>query len=499
MRRKWSIGVALWVGSLCSCEALYGGYSIGNSNNCVVNTALCTAPDQACNPLTRDCEPAILVESADPPAASTEGGDLLTLSGQRFSADLRVRIGGLDAGAVTLISDHSLSVVVPARADARGPMAIEVSHPAGQTVRKDGLFRYYEPTRFGSASPVMLSFTPKYVRSIDCNRDGRTDLVMTDGFGSSVYALLAQADGSLSAPIGSTLASRAFGLALGDVNGDGIPDLAVSQTGPMSTIEVALGTGTGTFVSSTSVTTQNTVGALALGDVNADGKADLAVSDDTKLRVWIGQGNGLFAASSQDTPLAYQAFASGGHMLMRDLNGDAALDIITTNGIDLNFPILFGDGKGAFSDVTSQIFPFGPSAISVADADADGLPDILVALNGNNPSASLMLQGPSRSFRPPILLSGSRNPHTVDLQDLNGDGVVDVLIFSAIAGSNSLAILHAISPARYSAPKIYALPPFPAAAVPLQLDADSRPELFVVHRGAGGSGNFYSVLPNVTP
>lgn len=499
MRRKSFFGAAVLAGSLCSCEALYGGYSIGNSNNCVVNPMLCTAPDQACNPLTRDCEPAILVDTADPPAASTEGGDVLTLSGQRFSADLRVRIGGLDAGAVTLISDRSLSVVVPASVDARGSVAIEVSHPAGQTVRKEGLFRYFEPTRFGTAPPVMLSFTPKYVRSVDCNRDGRADLVMTDGFGSSVYALLAQADGSLSAPLESTLAARAFGLALGDVNGDGIPDLAVSQTGPMSTIEVALGTGTGRFVSSTSVITQNTVGALALGDVDSDGKADLTVSDDTKLRVWIGQGNGLFAASSKDTPLAYQGFASGAHMLLRDLDGDSALDIITTNGSDLNFPILFGDGKGTFSDVTSQIFSFAAGAISVADADADGLPDILVGLNGNNPSAALMLQGPGRSFRPPMPLSGSRNPNSAELQDLNGDGTVDVLIFSAVAGSNALAILHAISPARYVAPKIYALPPFPSSAVPLQLDGDSKLELFVVHRGAGGSGNFYSVLPNVTP
>lgn len=267
---RWKCWIrAVWlVCSLCGCEALYGGYSVGNSNNCVVNQALCQAPDQACNPQTRECEPAILLDAVDPPAAATPGGEILSLSGQRFSADLKVRIGGIDAGPVTLLSDRSLRVVAPPSGDQRGSVAVEILHPAGQTVRKEGLFRYYELTRLGTPQPVALPFAPRHVRSADINQDGRVDLVATDGFSSSIFALLGQGDGRLSAPIATALSARAFGLSLGDVNGDGKTDLAISQTGPMGSIEVALGAGDGTFASSTQVTTQTTVGGFALGDVN---------------------------------------------------------------------------------------------------------------------------------------------------------------------------------------------------------------------------------------
>lgn len=498
---RWKCWIrAVWlVCSLCGCEALYGGYSVGNSNNCVVNQALCQAPDQACNPQTRECEPAILLDAVDPPAAATPGGEILSLSGQRFSADLKVRIGGIDAGPVTLLSDRSLRVVAPPSGDQRGSVAVEILHPAGQTVRKEGLFRYYELTRLGTPQPVALPFAPRHVRSADINQDGRVDLVATDGFSSSIFALLGQGDGRLSAPIATALSARAFGLSLGDVNGDGKTDLAISQTGPMGSIEVALGAGDGTFASSTQVTTQTTVGGFALGDMNSDGKADLVVADDLRLRLFISQGNGTFAAVSQDTALAYQSFRASALVGLHDLNGDASLDVLALNGFDLNFPILTGNGSGAFSERASPIFPSSPNVFSIGDANADGLPDVLVGLGASEPGAALMLQAADRSFRQPLPLSGPRSLSVVEIRDMNGDGVADVVLFSSSMNNGTLSILHGISPARYAAPTTYSVPPFPSLVMALPLSKNPRPELFVVHRGAGGSGNFYSVLSNVTP
>ena len=59
-----------------------------------MNSALCQAPDQACNPVTRECEPAIVISAIDPPVSSVLGGELATLTGQRFTPELRVRVGG---------------------------------------------------------------------------------------------------------------------------------------------------------------------------------------------------------------------------------------------------------------------------------------------------------------------------------------------------------------------------------------------------------------------
>ena len=484
--------------SLCSCESLYGGFFVDNDRNCVVNQALCSVPDQACNTRTRECEPAIFLESVDPPAVPTTGGDLLTISGQRFSSDLRVRIGDVDAGPVTLISDRSLTVVAPVRTGAAGPASIELVHPAGQTTRKDGLLRYYEPVRLGPPQSVALSFTPRHVRSIDLNRDGRADLVMTDSYSQNVFTFLAKGDGTLAAPVMTALSSRAYGLGVGDVNGDGTIDIAVSTSGPTNTIEVALGNSDGTFGSSSSIVTALTLGAFALGDVDSDGKADLVAIDDLNLRVWRGKGDGTFAAS-QDTLLTHQSFGVSGRMLLQDINGDALLDIVALNGRDLYFPILFGDGQGGFRETLSQIFSSSPNSVSIGAVNADGLADLAVGLSGFTIPGSLLLQSAGGSFGQPMNLAGPKILSAIQISDMNSDGVTDAVLFSSNGSNGALAILHGILPARFALPVTFPLPTLPSVMMLMQLDSDSKPDLFVIHRGPGTVGDFYSVLLNVTP
>ena len=135
----------------------------------------------------------------------------------------------------------------------------------------------------------------------------------------------------LRGPLTSTFSGRAYGLAVGDVNGDGFPDVAVSLTGPTSTIEVSLGNGDGTLRTAVPVTTQTTL-ALGLGDFDGDRRADLVAADDLKLRFWHSNGDGSFSTPSTDMPLSYQSFGASGRMWLADFDGDSALDILAING-----------------------------------------------------------------------------------------------------------------------------------------------------------------------
>jgi hypothetical protein len=81
----------------------------------------------------------------------------------------------------------------------------------------------------------------------------------------------------------------------GDFNGDGILDIAVTDS-VNNTVTVLLGSGTGSFIAQSPMPTGSTPRSLAVTDLNGDGKLDLIVADfgSTTLDVFLGNGDGTF-------------------------------------------------------------------------------------------------------------------------------------------------------------------------------------------------------------
>ena len=88
-------------------------------------------------------------------------------------------------------------------------------------------------------------------------------------------------------------------MAIGDVNGDGKPDLAVANYGS-NTVSVLLGNGAGGFGAKTDFATGTGPHSVAIGDLNGDGKPDLAVANDgsNTVSVLLGNGAGGFGAKT---------------------------------------------------------------------------------------------------------------------------------------------------------------------------------------------------------
>ena len=98
-------------------------------------------------------------------------------------------------------------------------------------------------------------------------------------YGSSdVSVLLGTGDGTFQAAVAFPAGRYPLSVAVGDLNGDGMPDLAVANDWS-SDVLVLRGTGDGTFQAAVDVPLPagSNPSSVAVGDFNGDGKPDLAV------------------------------------------------------------------------------------------------------------------------------------------------------------------------------------------------------------------------------
>jgi hypothetical protein len=152
-----------------------------------------------------------------------------------------------------------------------------------------------------SSSSQLLGPSPRFLAVGDFNRDGNPDLIVGDANGS-VLVLFGDGKGNLASPAEIARVSSIASIAVGDFNRDGILDLAVSDP-HSNTATIFFGEGRGTFHRAWSFTLpmQGVSYHLATADFNGDGIPDLAVTnqDQDTFEVLLGNGNGTFTRAPE--------------------------------------------------------------------------------------------------------------------------------------------------------------------------------------------------------
>jgi hypothetical protein len=140
---------------------------------------------------------------------------------------------------------------------------------------------------------------PIWVAVGDFNGDGRIDLAVTASAVGQIDILLGNGDGTFQPPVTYAAGGkRPQSVAVGDFNGDGNLDLVVANTGSQS-VGVLLGNGDGSFQKAASYGVESIPTSVAIGDLNNDGKPDLAVglgcsSCGGGFAIFLGNGDGAF-------------------------------------------------------------------------------------------------------------------------------------------------------------------------------------------------------------
>jgi hypothetical protein len=209
-------------------------------------------------------------------------------------------------------------------------------------------------------------------------------------------------------------------VAIGDLNADGAPDLAVANSNS-NTVSVLFGNGDGTFAPKTDFATGSTPSAVAIGDLNVDGRPDLVVANTSSNTVSIlfGLGSGTF------TPKFDIAVGGPRSLGVGDLNGDVWPDIAVVNGSGVS--VLFGQGGRADFATGS-----GPLTVAIADLNGDGHQDLAVA-NGDvscYSTVSVLLGSGDGTFAPRVDYPAGLGRGSCALGDLNADGHADLAFAS---------------------------------------------------------------------
>src|SRR5438034_1410164 len=188
---------------------------------------------------------------------------------------------------------------------------------------------------------------PASVAAGDFNRDGVLDLATANYGSNTVSVLLGNGDGTFQAA--RTFATAGFNpefVAVGDVNLDGRQDLAVAQSGSTpSLVSVLLGNGDGSFQPARIFATGQGSLSVAIGDVNGDGRPDLVAANyySNDVSVLLGNGDGTFQPA-----LSFDAGNHPSSVAVGDFNGDGRPDLAVSNFTSNNVSVLLGNGDGTF-------------------------------------------------------------------------------------------------------------------------------------------------------
>jgi hypothetical protein len=348
------------------------------------------------------------------------------------------------------------------------------------------------------AASFSAGSSPYGIAAGDFNGDGIPDLAVANNIsGGTVHILLGDGKGAFTA--GGTYSSGGSSprtVAVADFNNDGKPDIAVANYGS-GTVGILYGAGAGGFAPVVTYSTVGNTQGLAIGDFNSDGKPDIATTNwgGGTVGVLLSKSGGGFTATSITTGDSWPD-----DIAAADFNGDGKLDLVVANGFSNTVRILLGNGSGGFS--IGNAYNSGVSwtqGIAVGDFNGDGNKDVVTSGVSSSAVGVLLSDGHGGLGTVTTFATGGSGPFGLATADFNNDGKLDIAVSNT--NSNNVSVFVGNGSGSFSAATNFSTGgTAPKCIVAGDFNGDGRIDLAAADNGSGTVGvlmNFSGPAPVV--
>ncbi len=264
-------------------------------------------------------------------------------------------------------------------------------------------------------------------------------------------------------------ADRPYFIHGGDLDGDGMPDLALPNEDSNDVSVLLNAAGTGEFPVHAEYAVGSVPSSIFGEDFDNDGDQDLATADiaSSTMSVLLNESDGTFSPAT-----TYPAGVTCRQIHGGDFDGDNDIDLCTTSYGSDRIYLFFNEGDGTFAPgVPNANVGNGPFAIRTGDFNLDGQLDIGVA-NQDSGNLSVLLNNGLGIFVSGGTYTIGVGPWCLNGNDFDGDGDFDLVSVTSYSSPGRLVLLPNNGAGQFLIRRNYTTGGFPLGVYAADLDGD---------------------------
>lgn len=277
-------------------------------------------------------------------------------------------------------------------------------------------------------------------------------------------------------------------LDIGDLNRDGRNDIAVAFATQRGAVSVLFNQGNRTFTAPVNYDLCNSSKGVAIGDLDQDGDNDLAdISQCSRSGILLNNGHGGFTFNG-----TYGSGSGSRSVTLVDFNHDGFKDIAyINNDVNGSVTVMLNNRNATFGSPALYYAGDLPDDLTAGDFDGDGAVDVAIA-NSYFSQVIFLLGDGNGSFYSYSELNGGNTPTSIVSADFNNDGRLDVAVTSFV--TNTLTILTNRGNYNFDSPITFNVGQSPVDIAAGNLDGDSLPDLVAVNQSSGNITVLFSAV-----